>query len=128
MDLYEIIEIYNPPHPMDVVKLIAKHYNRDLKSATVILIVDGMQHLMENKDYGLKSTIAGPIYGALSYSKRDLVYLPVASLQSLNYQQGDSLVPVFKNDEITNTLVKDCGGHGRALEVLNDCLAGRSIE
>ena len=89
-----------PPHPMDVVKLIAKHYNRGLKSATVILIVDGMQHLMENKDDGLKSSstfyktpnsfadlvfsdtfmipvctsaIAGPIYGALRYSKQDLV-------------------------------------------------------
>ncbi|CAB4376449.1 unnamed protein product [Rhizophagus irregularis] len=114
-----------------------------------------MQHLMENKDDGLKSSstfyktlnsfadivfsdtfmipictsaIAGPNYSALRYSKRDLVYLSVASLQSPNYQQRDSLVPVFKNDEVTNTLVEDCGGHGRALEVLNDCLAGRSIE
>ncbi|CAG8696086.1 10260_t:CDS:2, partial [Racocetra fulgida] len=69
MRLHEIIETYKPPDPLDVVSVIAKHYNRDLKSVTVILVVDGMQQLMENKDDGLK-----------------------------------------------------------ALEVLNDCLAGRSIE
>src|SRR6185369_15084458 len=62
------------------------------------------------------------------YSHRKHVYLPVASLEPPNYRQDHSLVPVFKNDEITKTLVEDCGGHGRALEVLNDCLAGRSIE
>ncbi|CAG8798543.1 3185_t:CDS:2, partial [Racocetra persica] len=99
MDLYEIIETYNPPNPMDVVKLIAKHYNRDLKSATIILVVDGMQQLMENKDDGLKlnstfyktltsfadlafsgtfiipvctSTITGPIDGTLRYSSTEL--------------------------------------------------------
>ncbi|RIB13229.1 hypothetical protein C2G38_2198446 [Gigaspora rosea] len=150
MDLYEIIETYKPPNPMDVMKLVAKYYNRDLKSVTVILVVDGMQQLMENKDDSLKfnstfyktltsfadlafsgifmipvctSTITGPIDGVLRHSTRDRVYLPVASLQPPNYQQG---VPVFKNDKVTNTLVEDCGGHGRALEVLNDCLAGQA--
>ncbi|CAB4417333.1 unnamed protein product [Rhizophagus irregularis] len=152
MDLDEIIDTYKPPSPMDVVRLIAKHYNRDMKSATVILIVDGMQQLMKDKDDGLKldsmfyrtltsfadlafsgtfmipvctSTITGPIDGVLRNSTRDRVYLPVPSLQPPNDQQG---VPVFKNDKITNTIVEDCGGHGRALEVLNDCLDGRSIE
>ncbi|CAB5353877.1 unnamed protein product [Rhizophagus irregularis] len=152
MDLDEIIDTYKPPSPMDVVKLIAKHYNRDMKSATVILIVDGMQQLMKDKDDGLKldsmfyrtltsfadlafsgtfiipvctSTITGPIDGVLRNLTRDRVYLPVSSLQPPNDQQG---IPVFKNDKITNTIVEDCGGHGRALEVLNDCLDGRSIE
>ncbi|CAG8693137.1 4128_t:CDS:2, partial [Funneliformis caledonium] len=155
MMLHEIIKTFNPPDPLDVVSLIAKHHNRDLKNATVILVVDGMQQLMENKDDGLKlnstfyktltsvadlafsstfvipvctSTITGPIDGMLRYSPRKRIYLPVASLQPPNYRQGDILVPVFKNDEITNTLVEDCGGHGRALEALDDCLAGRSIE
>ncbi|CAI2179268.1 6259_t:CDS:2 [Funneliformis geosporum] len=101
-------------HPLDVVSLIAKHHNKDLKNVTVILVVNGMQQLMENKNDDLAfsgtfvipiciSTITGPI-------------------------DGDSLVPVFKNDEVTNTLVEDCGVHGRALEVLNDCLDGRKIE
>ncbi|RHZ76437.1 hypothetical protein Glove_197g38 [Diversispora epigaea] len=155
MKLYKIIETYEPPNPMDVVTLIAKHHNQDLKDVTVILVVDGMQQLIENKDDSLKlnssfyktltsvadltfsgtfvipvctSTIVGPIDGVLRYSQRKRIYLPVTSLQPPSYRQGDSLIPVFKNDEVTNTLVEDCGGHGRALEVLNDCLAGRSIE
>ncbi|CAB5380237.1 unnamed protein product [Rhizophagus irregularis] len=117
-----------------------------MKSATVILIVDGMQQLMKDKDDGLKldsmfyktltsfadlafsgtfmipvctSTITGPIDGVLRNSTRDRVYLPVPSLQLSNDQQG---VPVFKNDKITNTIVEDCRGYGRALEVLNDYL------
>ncbi|CAG8520800.1 247_t:CDS:2 [Ambispora leptoticha] len=155
MKFYKIIETYEPPNPLDVVTLIAKHHNRDLKNVTVILVVDGMQQLMENKDDGLKlnssfyktltsvadlafsgilvipvctSTITGPIDGTLRYSMRKRIYLPVTSLQPPSYRKGDSLVPVFKNDEITNVLVEDCGGHGRALEVLNDCLAGRNVE
>ena len=146
---------YEPPPPLDVISLIAKHQNRDLKNTTVILVVDGMQQLMSSKDDGLNSdsllyrtlsaiadlthsgsfvipvctsTITGPIEGTLKYSHRKRVYLPVASLQPPNYRQGDSLVPVFKNDPITTILVEDCGGHGRALEILNDCLVGRNIE
>ncbi|CAG8447029.1 967_t:CDS:2, partial [Acaulospora colombiana] len=151
----EITNKYEPPDPLDVVKLIAKHHNRNLKNVTVILVVDGMQQLMLNNDDGLKSdssfyktltsvadlafngifvipvctsTITGPIDGMLRYSQRKRIYLPVTSLQPPNYRQGDSLVPVFKNDEITSILVEDCGGHGRALEVLNDCLVGLNIE
>ncbi|CAG8616900.1 19902_t:CDS:2 [Dentiscutata erythropus] len=151
MTLNKIIETYEPPDPL-VVTLIAKHHNQDLRNVTAILVIDGIQQLMESKDDGLKlnsifyktltsiadlafsgifmipvctSTIAGPIDGMLRYSTRDRVYLPVASLQPPNYKQG---IPVFKNDVLTNILVEDCGGHGRALEVLNDCLAGRSIE
>jgi hypothetical protein len=155
MRLSEIINKYMPPDPLDVVSLIAKHHNQDLTKATVILVVDGMQQLIENKDDGLKSgsqfyrtltsvadlalsgvfvipvctsTITGPIDDTLKGFTRNRIYLPVSSLQPPNYQQGDNLVPVFKNDEITNTLVEDCGGHGRALEILNDCLDGHSIE
>ncbi|CAG8798498.1 41596_t:CDS:2, partial [Gigaspora margarita] len=155
MNLDDIIETYDPPSPLNVVSLVAKYYNRDVKNVTVILVVDGMQQLMDNKDDGLNSdsrfyrtlssignlsfsgifiipvctsTITGPIESTLNYSHRKRVYLPVASLQPPNYRQGDSLIPVFKSDEITNTLVEDCGGHGKALEALNDCLAGRNIE
>ena len=61
----------------------------------------------------------------LSNSHRKRIYLPVASLKPPKYCQGS---PVFEKKEIMDILVEDCGGHGRALEVLNDCLAGRSIE
>ncbi|CAG8691070.1 16884_t:CDS:2, partial [Racocetra fulgida] len=106
MDLYEIIETYYPPNPMDVVKLIAKHYNRDLKSATIILVVDGMQQLMENKDDGLK--LNSTFYKTLT-SFADLAF------------SGTFMIPVC-----TSTITGPIDG--TALEVLNDCLAGRSIE
>ncbi|CAG8799103.1 24262_t:CDS:2, partial [Racocetra persica] len=155
MSFDNIIQKYDPPTPLSVVSLVAKYHNRDLKKITVILVVDGMQQLMNNKDDGLKSdswfymalsniadlvfsgtflipvctsAITGLVEGTFKYSNRKRVYLPIASLQPPNYCQGGSLIPVFKNDEITNTLVEDCGGHGRALEVLNECLAGRNIE
>ncbi|CAG8454682.1 2525_t:CDS:2 [Funneliformis caledonium] len=73
-------------------------------------------------------TITGLIDSMLRYSPRKCIYLPVTFLQPPSYRQEDSLVLIFKNDEITNTLVKDCGGHRRALEALNDCLASRNVE
>jgi len=119
----------------------------------VILVVDGIQQLMKNKDDGLDSqfyktltsvadlafsgtfviplctsTITKPIDDILRNSPRKCIYLPVVSLKPPRYQQGDKWIPVFKNDEITNIIVDDCAGHGRVLEVLNDCLAGRGIE
>ncbi|CAG8501492.1 13693_t:CDS:1, partial [Acaulospora colombiana] len=48
--LNKIIETYEPPDLLDVMTLIAKHYNQDLKNVIVILVVDGMQQLMVNKD------------------------------------------------------------------------------
>ncbi|CAB4440565.1 unnamed protein product [Rhizophagus irregularis] len=133
MVLYEIIEAYTLPDPMDVVTLIAKYYNQDLKKATVILIVEGMHQLMESKDNGLKSnstfyqtlssygdlalsgtfvipvctsTITGPIDSALRNSTRDRVYLPVASLKSPNYQQGDSFARSLKMIRLLTLLGK----------------------
>ncbi|CAG8513854.1 7023_t:CDS:2, partial [Paraglomus occultum] len=134
MGLYKIIQTYEPVDPEDVMTLVAKYHNRDLKDITAILVVDGMQQLMDNKDDGFKSdsrfyqtlssiadfafkgiflipvctsTITGPVDGTLKYSHRKRVYLPVASLEPPNYRQDQSLVPVFGNDEITKTLVED---------------------
>jgi len=42
MNFYEIIETYNPLNLINVIKLIVKHYNQDLKNITVILIVDSI--------------------------------------------------------------------------------------
>ncbi|RIA88035.1 hypothetical protein C1645_739700 [Glomus cerebriforme] len=42
-DKMRLHETYKPPGPLDVVSLIAKHHNQDLKNVTVILVVDGMQ-------------------------------------------------------------------------------------
>src|SRR6185437_7830976 len=55
-------------------------------------------------------------------------YLPVSSLKPPTHREGKSIVPVFEKKEIMDILVEDCGGHGRALEVLSECMAGRSID
>ncbi|CAG8487908.1 3288_t:CDS:10 [Ambispora gerdemannii] len=51
--------------------------------------------------------------------------IPVCTSTIAGPVEEDSRIPVFKNDGIASTLVEDCGGHGRVLEDLNDCLAGR---
>ncbi|GES74357.1 crinkler (CRN) family protein, putative [Rhizophagus clarus] len=111
MSLNDVLFRYEAPFPMSVISLVAKHENRDMKDIMVILVVDGMQKLMN----------------AVALSHRKRVYLPVASLKSPEYRQGKNLVPVFEKKDIMNILVEDCGGHGRALEVLSECMAGRSI-
>ncbi|RHZ72723.1 hypothetical protein Glove_240g37 [Diversispora epigaea] len=155
MDFFDIERKYNSPNPLEVVSLVAKRYNQSLKDVTVILVVDAMQQLMKSKDDGLKadsqfyetlsgiadlalkgtflipvctSTISGQVENSLKHSPRNRVYLPIISLQPPYYHQGDKIAPVFNEDEVTNILVQDCGGHGRALEVLSDCLKGRDIE
>ncbi|CAG8719097.1 11308_t:CDS:2, partial [Acaulospora colombiana] len=124
MTLNKIIETYEPPDPLDVVTLIAKHYNQDLKNVSHFDLAFSGTFVIPV----CTSTITGPIDAVLRYSQRKRIYLPVTSLQPPSYRQVDGSVPVFKDDEITNILVEDCGGHGRALEVLNDCLAGRDVE
>ncbi|KAF0345698.1 putative crinkler family protein [Gigaspora margarita] len=132
MNLDKIIEIYDPPSPLEVVLLLMENKDDGLNSNSQFYrTLSSIGDLLFSRIFIIPvftSTITGPIESTLKYSHRKRVYLPVASLQPPNYRKGDSLIPVFKNDEITNTLVEDCGRHGRALEALNDCLAGRNIE
>ncbi|RGB22757.1 hypothetical protein C1646_775582 [Rhizophagus diaphanus] len=154
MDFDEVRLTYEPPSPMSVLSLVAKYRNRDLKNITVILIVDAMQQLMLSTDDGLNKdsdfyrttssigdlglnktfllpcitcTIATSVEKALQFSHRKRAYLPVSSLKPPTYRQGNKVIPVFEKKEIMDTLVEDCGGYGRALEVLSECMAGRSI-
>ena len=155
MSLNDVLFRYEAPFPMSVVSLVAKHENRDMKDITVILVVDGMQELMVHENDGLDKnsafyrtlssigdlglekiflmpcctcTITSSIESVVALSHRKRVYLPVASLKPPEYRQGKNLVPVFEKKDIMNILVEDCGGHGRALEVLSECMAGRSID
>ncbi|CAG8689995.1 18168_t:CDS:2 [Rhizophagus irregularis] len=155
MDFDEVRLTYEPPSPMSVLSLVAKYRNRDLKDITVILIVDAMQQLMLSTDDGLNKdsdfyrtmssigdlglkkifllpcitcTIATSVEKALQFSHRKRAYLPVPSMKPPTYRQGNKVIPVFEKKEIMDILVEDCGGHGRALEVLSECMAGRSIE
>ncbi|CAG8433446.1 1783_t:CDS:10 [Diversispora eburnea] len=114
MMFHEIIRTFKPPDALNVVTLIAKHHNRDLKNVTVILVVDGMQQLMENKDDGLK--LNSKFYKTLTF------------VADLAFTIDKEIIWSRSLKMITNTLAEDCGGHGRALETLNDFLAGRNIE
>ncbi|GET03519.1 crinkler (CRN) family protein, putative [Rhizophagus clarus] len=154
MSFEEVRLTYEPPSPLSVVSLVAKYRNRDLKDVTVILVVDAMQQIMSSPDDGLKedsdfyrtmssvgdlglqnvfllpcvtSTITCSVEKALKFSHRKRVYLPVSSLKPPMYRQGNKIIPVFETKEMMDILVEDCGGHGRALEALHDCMAGRSI-
>jgi hypothetical protein len=47
------------------------------------------------------------------------VYLPVASLKPPHIRENDMLKSAFDStDTITKILLEDCGGHGRAIEIL----------
>src|SRR4051812_31207039 len=63
MMFHEIIEAFEPPDPIDVVKLMAKHYNQSWSDITVILIIDGIHQLMNDKNDGLK--VDSPFYKTL---------------------------------------------------------------
>ncbi|KAF9996051.1 hypothetical protein BGZ65_008337, partial [Modicella reniformis] len=151
-NLDEIMQDYEEPHPIDVLRLVARHTGQNLKSATVVLVVDGLQSYMENPNDGQKkdsafyrvltnivdlairevfmiacctATVTSPVDQVLVSAHRKRVTLPVASLQPPHIDNDGSIVPVFdENDHVTKVLVSDCGGHGRALECLQQALDG----
>ena len=66
------------------------------------------------------ATVTGPFEEFFKASARKRVFLPVASLDLPAIIDGCVLRPVFKIDNpLLKILVEDCGGHGRALEVLS---------
>jgi len=123
--------------------LVARH---ELEDATVILVVDGLHRFMgkyedahhENSPFYVTLSSIGdlarngfllltcctalvsrPIEGFLKASSRKWVYLPVASLDPPDIVRNGVLNPVFEMDNtIMKILVEDCGGHGRAFEIL----------
>ncbi|KAF9580471.1 hypothetical protein BGW38_002878 [Lunasporangiospora selenospora] len=144
--LRDVVAAYEDVHPMTVLGLVAKGANQDLRSATVILVVDGLQTFMtgpsngNNKDSAFykaltnigdlafedvflmaccTATVTSPVDKALALTHRMRVVLPIASLEPPCISQGGQYIPVFdEEDHIIKVLVSDCGGHGRALESL----------
>ncbi|RUS15929.1 hypothetical protein BC937DRAFT_91797 [Endogone sp. FLAS-F59071] len=145
-DLKDIIEKYEAPDPLTVLQLVAKYENRQLKDATVIIVVDGMQNIMTSYDDGMDqnsvfyttlsnlgdlaisdsflipcctATITRPVTESLRPSSRKRIWLPVNSLEPPTISQQ----PVFQMDDtLVKLLVSDCGGHGRALEILAEVI------
>ncbi|KAI1302690.1 hypothetical protein EDD11_005566 [Mortierella claussenii] len=144
--LYSIMQDYENLHPMDVLELVARNTGQDLRTATVILVVDGLQSFMKEPDDGnnkesafysaltnigdlalqdvfliacCTATVTSPVDKALASTHRKRVMLPIASLEPPRTSQDGLPMPVFdEDDHIIKVLVGDCGGHGRALESL----------
>ncbi|CAG8444371.1 8373_t:CDS:2 [Funneliformis caledonium] len=145
-----VIARYELTSPWDVLNLVAIYENKELESATFILVIDGMQNMIESKDDGLYKeskfyktlttigelslenifcitcctmTTTGPIEFFLAESSRYRVFLPVSPLKPPTIASN----PVFEIDNsIIRLLVGDCGGHGRELEVLQQTLTNNN--
>ncbi|CAI2182814.1 14937_t:CDS:2 [Funneliformis geosporum] len=144
--LEDIINVYMQPFPLDVLRLVAKHENKGLKDATVILVVDRLQNFMKIYDDGLDlqsmfyktlstigdlamkgpflipcctATINRPVVNSLMPSKRKHVYLLVPPLEPPTIGQQQ----VFQiDDHLIKLLVYDCGRHRRTLEILAEVM------
>ncbi|KAF9372310.1 hypothetical protein CPB97_001349 [Podila verticillata] len=152
-ELYNVLEDYEEPHPNQVLGLVARNSGQDLKSATVILVVDGLQSFMtdpkdgHNKDSAFyraltrigdlalgeiflmaccTATVTSPVEKTLEFTHRNRVVLPVASLTSPHIEIDGLSTAIFdERDHIIKVLVSDCGGHGRALECLHQVVETR---
>ncbi len=156
-DIDEITSTYEAPSPWEVLKLVAKNKKQDLTDITVFLVVDGLQHIIDGPkkdgldqktifyqtisniaDLGCQgvflipcctASITGPIDYLVKASYQKRVYLPVPSLHPPTIRQNNTgkSIKVFQQDYITKILVEDCGGHGRALETLQEILKNHDI-
>ncbi|KAF9426422.1 hypothetical protein BGZ76_002768, partial [Entomortierella beljakovae] len=150
-ELTDIFRNYLSPTPVDVLRLLALNSGQDLESATVVLVVDGLQSFMTHTNDGLNkesrfysaltnigdlafgnsfitvcctATVSTPVDQFLVSSHRKRVVLPVASLEPPSTQINGITTPVFnESDHIIKVLVNDCGGHRRALESLQEAIA-----
>ncbi|RUS29163.1 hypothetical protein BC938DRAFT_480973 [Jimgerdemannia flammicorona] len=154
--LDQIVTSYEAPDPMEVLRLVAKHEKQELKDATIIVVVDGMQNLMTSYEDGLNAesrfyktlsstgdlahkgafllpcctaTVSRPIDQSLRTSNRCRIYLPVTSLEPPVIRQDHGIELAFPIDSsLMKILVEDCGGHGRALEILWNLTRGLNLE
>jgi len=140
--LQNIIETYEAPDPWSVLELVAKHEEKELKDTTVILIVDGLHALMVSENNGQdKSSVFYKTLTAIgdltheeaSYflvvRQPSLVQLGAAYELPIGNVSISQLLPCFRTkgvlrpvlgptDTISQILLEDCGGHGRAIELL----------
>ncbi|CAJ0901619.1 6508_t:CDS:2 [Entrophospora sp. SA101] len=95
----------------------------DLDVLFLLMIVDGLQNFVTTLDDGLNQDSA--FYQTLIEIGNLAL---IISLQPPTTLQNDIVIPVFQQDNhIIKLLVDDCGGHGRALEVLAETLKDKNI-
>ncbi|CAI2187981.1 9216_t:CDS:2, partial [Funneliformis geosporum] len=127
----------------------------DMKKTAIILVVDGLQNFMTSNDDGLDedsafyqtlskisdlalnndfflipcctATITRSFDQTIKSSNRLRVRLPVVSLNPPTIFRDNKYISVFQDHHIINLLVDDCGGHGRALEVLAETIGDKNI-
>ena len=149
-NLSDILDTYQPPRPHAVFQLIAKYEKIDLAQQTIILVVDGLHNLLDGKSdtqfnstltalghlahcgftvVCVTSTLTGPVETALKPSRRKRIYLPIEPLTppTIRNEYGSSISAFPDETPLGQLLVRDCGGHGRALEILWDLIKGKDL-
>jgi hypothetical protein len=138
LQLDDLVGRYQAPIPLEVLRLIAKCRGCSLQESTVILVIDGLQNIFDNPHFRETVTAIGDltaqgpfvipcctatssteIRDAFGLSSRPRIYLPIEPLEPPLINGA----LVFNPDPLTKILVEDCGGHGRALELLAEILA-----
>jgi len=132
-ELKHIIDSYEAPDPWTVLELVAKHEKQELKDATIIVVVDGMQNLMASYEDGLRAdswfyqtltsignlahkgafllpccmaTISRPFEYGLKPSIRKCIFLPVISLKTPSILQDDGTKQLIFKYKEDNTVMK----------------------
>ncbi|CAG8713490.1 11753_t:CDS:2, partial [Funneliformis caledonium] len=109
--------------PSDVLNLISMHHKISRQDMTIFLIIDGLQTaLKDGEDSHNKTTITSPVEKFLSFSHQKRIFLPTAHLTAPYKREHGVLMQVFPSHPIIEMLINDMGGHGRALETLQDVL------
>lgn len=137
MTVDRLNELFVPPTPDEVIDLLVGESKLTMKHKALVLVIDGLHNLSprgelddivtalgdlaQRDSYFLlvcgTSTVSGPVDQALRVSKRRRVFLPCKPIDP----PTDNGEPVFKDTTLlAQVLIGDCGGHGRALELLAD--------
>ncbi|KAF9997781.1 hypothetical protein BGZ79_008528, partial [Entomortierella chlamydospora] len=152
MELEDVSTDFEAPEPLHVLRLVATYYNRTMKDLAFIVVVDGMQQLIDTYDDEPRlsspfcrtltaigdltqkgifllpcctATVTRPVIEGLKSSRRRRVYLPVAPL-GIPTING---LPIFDPEStLLRILSSDCDGRRRALELLWDLTKDRDMQ
>ena len=138
--LSDVLRKWHAPTPSEVIRALSPGDFSVFEKKATFLIVDGLHtvSLLWDKSTMLRtlttmgdlahshpgfmivcgtSIASGPIDEYLISSRRRRIALPCKPLESPTIEHK----PVFKvKDPVQEVLISDCGGHGRALELLDD--------
>ncbi|CAG8650524.1 1473_t:CDS:2 [Funneliformis mosseae] len=114
--------------PSDVLNLILIYHKISRQDMTIFLIVDGLQTALQGgKDSHNKSSFFNNCMTVLSGIARQrggpfVIACCAATITTPYKREHGVLMQVFPSHPIIEMLINDMGGHGRALETLQDVL------